>query len=130
MAFYKVWLTVRDRYGNTKEVEGGNIKVDTEFDALSKETLDLIEGALPFNDYIKRESLDAELEKYATDEEVAREVSQKVTNAVEEKVTVAVQEKVAEVVEEKITETVEEKVTEVVDEKETIRYGELEFRDR
>ena len=28
MATYKVWLTVKDSYGNTKEVDGGNINVD------------------------------------------------------------------------------------------------------
>lgn len=27
MALYKVWLTVKDRYGNTKEVDGGTIDV-------------------------------------------------------------------------------------------------------
>ena len=33
MATYKVWLTVKDRYGNTKELDGGNINID--FDALT-----------------------------------------------------------------------------------------------
>lgn len=28
MATYKVWLTVKDSYGNIKEVEGGTINVD------------------------------------------------------------------------------------------------------
>ena len=28
MATYKVWLTVKDNYGNTKEVDGGTINVD------------------------------------------------------------------------------------------------------
>ena len=28
MAMYKVWLTVQDSYGKTKEVEGGTIKID------------------------------------------------------------------------------------------------------
>ena len=28
MAKYKVWLTVKDSYGNTKELDGGNIDVD------------------------------------------------------------------------------------------------------
>ena len=28
MAKYKVWLTVKDRYGNTKELDGGNIDVN------------------------------------------------------------------------------------------------------
>jgi len=28
MATYKVWLTVKDSYGNTKEVDGGTIDVN------------------------------------------------------------------------------------------------------
>jgi hypothetical protein len=28
MATYKVWLTVKDSYGNIKEIEGGKIDVD------------------------------------------------------------------------------------------------------
>lgn len=28
MANYRVWLTVKDSYGNTKEVDGGTISVD------------------------------------------------------------------------------------------------------
>ena len=28
MAKYKVWLTVKDNYGNTKELDGGNIDIN------------------------------------------------------------------------------------------------------
>ena len=28
MAKYKIWLTVRDNYGNTKELDGGNVDVN------------------------------------------------------------------------------------------------------
>ena len=28
MATYKIWLTVRDSYGNIKELDGGNINLD------------------------------------------------------------------------------------------------------
>ena len=28
MAKYKVWLTVKDSYGNTKELDGGNININ------------------------------------------------------------------------------------------------------
>ena len=28
MAKYKVWLTVKDSYGNTKELDGGNIDIN------------------------------------------------------------------------------------------------------
>ena len=42
MATYKVWLTVKDSYGNIKEIDGGNIEIgldslDTrEIEALDK----------------------------------------------------------------------------------------------
>jgi hypothetical protein len=32
MAKYKVWLTVKDSYGNTKELDGGNIDLDLDKD--------------------------------------------------------------------------------------------------
>jgi hypothetical protein len=70
MATYKVWLTVKDRYGNTKEVNGGNISIDTDLDVLSEEAIEVIEKSLPFKDYIKRDNLDTELKDYATDAEV------------------------------------------------------------
>lgn len=72
MATYKVWLTVKDSYGNTKEVEGGTINVDLA--TLTPDELNQIEEALPLEDYIKRENLDAELEHYATDVEVEHAV--------------------------------------------------------
>ncbi len=37
MAKYKVWLTVKDNYGNTKELDGGNIDID-----IDKEEVDNI----------------------------------------------------------------------------------------
>lgn len=72
MATYKVWLTVKDSYGNTKEVEGGTINVDLA--TLTPDELNQIEEALPLEDYIKRENLDTELEHYATDLEVEHAV--------------------------------------------------------
>lgn len=72
MATYKVWLTVKDSYGNTKEVEGGTINVDLA--TLTPDELNQIEEALPLEDYIKRENLDTELEHYATDVEVEHAV--------------------------------------------------------
>lgn len=68
MATYKVWLTVKDSYGNTKEVDGGTINVDLA--TLTPDEVTQIEDALPLEDYIKREHLDTELEHYATDKEV------------------------------------------------------------
>ena len=68
MATYKVWLTVKDNYGNTKEIDGGNITVDLA--TLTQHEVDTIEEALPLEDYIKRENLDVELDAYATDDDV------------------------------------------------------------
>lgn len=72
MATYKVWLTVKDSYGNTKEIDGGTINVDLA--TLTPDEIDQIEEALPLEDYIKRENLDVELDAYATDKEVTQAV--------------------------------------------------------
>lgn len=72
MATYKVWLTVKDNYGNTKEVDGGTINVD--LDTLTKDEIDQIEEALPLEKYLKKEELPAELDEYATDLEVEEAV--------------------------------------------------------
>ena len=72
MATYKVWLTVKDSYGNTKEVDGGTINVDLA--TLTHDEVTQIEEALPLEDYIKRENLDSELEHYATDKELEHAV--------------------------------------------------------
>ena len=63
---YKVWLTVKDSYGNLKELDGGTIGVDLDQDVFSK-----IEEALPLEDYIKK----SESDYLATDVEVQKEVS-------------------------------------------------------
>lgn len=68
MATYKVWLTVKDSYGNTKEVDGGTINVDLA--TLTPDEVNQIEEALPLENYLKKEHLNAELEPYATDKEV------------------------------------------------------------
>lgn len=63
MAEFRVVLTVKDRYGNIKEVDGGTINVDlTDPGELGK-----LEEALPFKDYLKK----SETEYLATDVEVA-----------------------------------------------------------
>ena len=68
MATYRVWLKVKDGYGNTKELDGGTINVDLA--TLTPDEVDHIEDALPLQNYIKRENLDTELDAYATDAEV------------------------------------------------------------
>ena len=45
MATYKVWLTIKDSYGNTKEIDGGNISIDR--DKLTEEDLKIIKEAAP-----------------------------------------------------------------------------------
>lgn len=45
MATYKVWLTVKDRYGCTKELDGGNIEVN--HDKLTEEDLNEIKESIP-----------------------------------------------------------------------------------
>lgn len=61
MAEFKVVLTVKDRYGNIKEVDGGTINV-----GLTDAELDRIEATLPFDDYLKK----SEIDYLATDSEV------------------------------------------------------------
>ena len=64
MAKYKVWLTVKDSYGNTKEIDGGAISVD--FADLSQEDISQIEEVLPLENYLKK----SETDYLATDKEV------------------------------------------------------------
>lgn len=75
MATYKVWLTVKDSFGNTKEVDGGTINVD--LGALTKDEIDNIEEALPLEEYLKKSEIDKELENYATEAEVEHAVNTK-----------------------------------------------------
>ena len=63
MAEFRVVLTVKDRYGNIKEVDGGTINVDL----TDPVEIDKIQEALPFNDYLKK----SETDYLATDVEVA-----------------------------------------------------------
>ena len=64
MAEFRVVLTVKDRYGNIKEVDGGTINVDL----TDPVEIDKIQEALPFNDYLKK----SETDYLATDAEVAQ----------------------------------------------------------
>lgn len=74
MATYRVWLTVKDSYGNTKEIDGGTINVDLA--TLTPDELNQIEEHLPLEDYIKKDSLDTDLVTYATDKEVEEAIKQ------------------------------------------------------
>ena len=76
MATYKVWLKVKDSYGNIKEIDGGDITVDLA--TLTPDEVTQIEEALPLEDYLKREELPEELNDYATDVEVETAVKQTV----------------------------------------------------
>lgn len=68
MATYKVWLTVKDSFGNIKEVDGGTLGVDLA--ELTPDEVTQIEEALPLEDYIKQETLTSTLEDYATDQDI------------------------------------------------------------
>ena len=68
MATYKVWLTVKDSFGNIKEIDGGTLGVDLA--ELTPDEITQIEEALPLEDYIKQDRLTAVLEDYATDEDI------------------------------------------------------------
>lgn len=72
MATYKVWLTVKDSYGNTKEVDGGTINVDLA--TLTPDEVNQIEDALPLEDYLKKSEVETELDHYATDKEVEHKI--------------------------------------------------------
>lgn len=72
MATYRVWLTVKDSYGNTKELDGGTVSLD--LDGFTKEELNQIESALPLDDYLKKAEIDTELDRFATDVEVEHAV--------------------------------------------------------
>lgn len=50
-AKYKVWLTVKDRYGNTKELDGGNVDIN-----LDKEDVDTIVDNIKDNITIENKS--------------------------------------------------------------------------
>ena len=71
MATYKVWLTVKDSYGNTKEVDGGTIDVNLA-ESLTQEDISNIEEALPLDNYLKK----SETDYLATDVEVEEAVKQ------------------------------------------------------
>lgn len=72
MATYKVWLTVKDSYGNTKEIDGGTINVDLA--TLTPDEVNQLEEALPLEDYLKKTEIPTELDNYATDEELAQSI--------------------------------------------------------
>lgn len=74
MATYKVWLTVKDSYGNTKEVDGGTINVNlaemstTDIDQVAKKldpyftTETEVERVVDSNDTLKYSSFDLKSE--------------------------------------------------------------------
>ena len=79
LAPFKVWLTVKDNYGNTKEVDGGTINVDLA--TLTPDEVTQIEDALPLEDYLKKSEIDTELDHYATDKEVEQKTKDSIKYA-------------------------------------------------
>ena len=71
MAIYKIWLTVKDSYGNTKELDGGTLNVNLA-ESLTTEDINQIEESLMMNNYLKK----SEIDFLATDEEVDEEINQ------------------------------------------------------
>ena len=72
MAKYKVWLTVKDHFGNTKKLDGGEVNFD--FEKLSDKDLSKIGEAFLLEEYIKK----SESDYLATDTEVESAVKQTV----------------------------------------------------
>lgn len=73
MATYKVWLKVKDSYGNIKEIDGGDINVDLA--TLTPDEVSQIEEALPLENFVTKTELTNELDTYATDDEVRTAVT-------------------------------------------------------
>lgn len=96
MATYKLWLTVKDVNGNTKEIDGGTVNVD-----LTK--LTEAEAA--------QVAATLDLESYATDadlEALAKEVPTVIETKIPEMIPAAIKDNVE--VQEALTDVVEEKV--------------------
>ena len=68
MATYRVWLTVKDSNGQTKEINAGTLNVD--LDGLTEDEIAQLETAL-------------KLDTYATDVEVTETVKNDVDQAVQ-----------------------------------------------
>jgi hypothetical protein len=62
MATYKVWLTVKDRYGKTKELDGGAIDVDLE--QVAGDIVDHIESN---TDFISRSELEETIDSVVSE---------------------------------------------------------------
>ena len=71
MATYKVWLTVKDSYGNTKEVDGGTLDISLA-ENLTTEEITQITEVLPLDSYLKK----SEIDFLATDAEVETVIKQ------------------------------------------------------
>lgn len=61
MATYKVWLTVKDSFGNTKELDGGTIDVD--LNQVAEDAKDMIDK----DGFITKTELDTAIEEHAQD---------------------------------------------------------------
>jgi hypothetical protein len=74
VAKYKVYFTIKDKYGKTKEVEGGSIDLDVGFMDLDQKEVNYLEEALPLENYLKKSEIPTELDTYATDVEVGEAI--------------------------------------------------------
>jgi hypothetical protein len=79
MATYKVWLKIKDSYGNEKEVDGGTINVDLN---ITDKDVDKI-GQMALANYVKKEDLPVEdIKDLATDEEVKQSIAKAEHNTI------------------------------------------------
>lgn len=72
-AKYKVWLTVKDSYGNTKEVDGGNVEInldEEDVDAIVDNIKDNISIEAKSSVYVPEVTSDNMLKFTLTDEAV------------------------------------------------------------
>ena len=77
MAKYKVWLTVKDVYGNTKELDGGNIEInleDEDVDAIIDNIKDNIALETKSPVYVPEVTPDNMLKFKLTDEATEKEL--------------------------------------------------------
>ena len=77
MAKYKVWLTVKDSYGNTKELDGGNIDInldEDDVDTIVDNLKDNIDIEVKSQVYVPEVTPDNILKFKLTDEAVDEEL--------------------------------------------------------
>lgn len=73
MAKYKVWLTVKDSYGNTKELDGGNVDINLDEEAVDT-IVDNIKDNITSPVYVPEVTVNNMLKFKLTDEATEEEL--------------------------------------------------------